>query len=211
LLRPVFNSFPDLRASDAEREHAVEILGDATAEGRLSMNELDERIQSAYTTHTVGELAALLADVSPDAFSGRILASPRRSDRVVAAREGRGGVRRVVSIMGANHRRGHWRIAKRCSVVNIMGGGKIDLCDVEFSHTVTRLNVYSVMGGAEIRVPSGVHVQVSKLAFMGANDVRLDDQAPRAEDPLIRIRLVSIMGGAKVRVGRKPNHSARRA
>jgi hypothetical protein len=206
----MLNSFPDLRASDAEREHAVGILGDAAAEGRLSINELDERIQSAYATHTVGELAALLADVSPGALSGGALASPRRGDRVVAVREGR-DTRRIVSIMGGNHRRGHWRIANRCSVVNIMGAGKIDMCDVELTHTVTRLNVYSVMGGAEIRVPAGVRVEVSKLAFMGGNDVRLDDQAPRAEDPLIRIRLVSIMGGAKVRVGRKPNRSARRA
>ncbi len=206
----MLNSFPDLRASDAERERAVEILGDAAADGRLRINELDERIQSAYTTHTVGELTALLADVSPDGLSRRLLASPRRSARVVAVREDR-GTRRVVSIMGGNHRRGHWRIAQRCSVVNIMGAGKIDLCDVEFTHAVTRLNVYSVMGGAEIRVPSGVRVQVSKLAFMGGNDVHLDNQAPRAEDPLIRIRLVSIMGGAKVRVGRKPNRSASRA
>jgi hypothetical protein len=206
----VLNSFPDLRASDAEREHAVEILGDAAVDGRLSVGELDERIQLAYATHTVGELAALLADVSPDALSGSVPASTRRGDRVAAVREGR-GVRRVVSIMGASHRRGHWRIAKRCSVVSVMGAGRIDLCDVELSHVVTRLNVYSLMGGAEIRVPAGVHVQVSKLAFMGGNDVRLDDQAPRAQRPLIRIRLVSIMGGAKVRVGRKPSRFTRRA
>jgi hypothetical protein len=209
LLRPLLNSSPNLRASDAEREHAVEILGDAAAEGRLSINELDERIQSAYATHTVGELTALLADVSPYGLSGNLFESPRHSDRAVAGREGP-GARRVVSIMGGNHRRGYWRIAKRCSVVSIMGAGEIDLCDVELTHAVTRLNVYSVMGGAEIRVPAGVRVQVSKLAFMGGNDVHLDDQAPRPDDPLIHIRLVSIMGGAKVRVGRKPNRSARR-
>ncbi len=204
------DSHPDLLASDAEREHAVEILGDAAAEGRLSVDELDERIQSAYATRTVGELDRLLADVSLDAPSdGRTLASPRRSDPV-AVREGPGGTRRVVSIMGGNHRRGHWRIAKRCIVVNIMGGGEIDLCDVELSHPVTRLNVYSVMGGAEIRVPDGVRVQVSKFAFMGGNDVRLGDQPPRSGGPLIRIRLVSIMGGGKVRAGRKPSGSERR-
>ena len=201
---------PDLRASDAEREHAVEILGHAAAEGRLSVDELDERIQSAYATHTLRELDRLLADVSPDALSdGRIVASPRRSDRI-AVREGPGGARWVVSIMGGNDRRGHWRIAKRCTVVNIMGGGEIDLCDAELSHQVTQLNVYSVMGGAEIRVPNGARVQVSKLAFMGANDVRLGDRPPRSGGPLIRIRLVSIMGGGKVRAGRKPSRSERR-
>jgi hypothetical protein len=201
---------PDLRASDAEREHAVEILGHAATEGRLSVDELDERIQSAYATHTVRELDRLVADVSLDApRDGRIAASPRRSDRI-AVREGPGGTRRVVSIMGGNDRRGHWRIAKRCTVVNVMGGSEIDLCDVELSHPVTQLNVYSMMGGAEIRVPDGVRVQVSKFACMGGNDVRLGDRPPRPGDPLIRIRLVSIMGGGKVRTGRKPSRSERR-
>lgn len=204
------NEQPDIRASDADREHAVEILGRAATEGRLSVDELDERIQSAYTTRTVGELDQLLADVSPGAPSDRrILAGPRRGDPI-AVREGSGGTRRVVSIMGGNHRRGHWRIAKRCIVLNIMGGGEIDLCDVELSHPVTRLNVYSVMGGAEIRVPDGVRVQVSKFAFMAGNDVRLGDQPSRPGDPLIRIRLVSIMGAGKVRAGRKPSRTERR-
>jgi Domain of unknown function (DUF1707) len=206
----VFNSHPDLRASDADREHAVEILGQAAAEGRLSVDELDGRIQSAYATRTVGELDQLVADVSLDALlTGQILASARASDRV-SVREGPGGARRVISIMGGNHRRGHWRIARRCTVVNVMGGGEIDLCDAELSHPVTQLNVYSVMGGAEIRVPGGVAVQVSKLAFMGGNDVRLGDRPPGLDHPLIRIRLVSIMGGAKVRAGRKLSHSERR-
>jgi hypothetical protein len=204
------NSHPDPRASDAEREHAVEILGNAAVEGRLSVDELDERIESAYATRSVGELDRLLADVSRDAFPDeRTVASRRRSDRI-AVREGPGGTRRVVSIMGGNHRRGHWRIARHCAVVSIMGGSEIDLCDVELSHPATQLNVYSAMGGATIRVPDGVRVQVSKLAIMGANDVRLGDRPPRPGDPLIRIRLVSIMGAGKVRAGRKPSRTERR-
>ncbi len=205
----VFNPHPDLRASDAERERAVDILGHAATEGRLSVDELDGRIQSAYATRTVGELDRLLADVSLDGLlAGHTVASSRASDRI-SVREGPGGARRVVSIMGGNHRRGHWRIARRCTVVNVMGGGEIDLCDVELSHPVTQLNVYSVMGGAEIRVPDGARVQVSKLALMGGNDVRLGDRPPRLEGPLIRIRLVSIMGGAKVRAGRRLSRSER--
>ncbi len=204
------NSHPDLRASDAEREHAVEMLGDAAAEGRLSVDELDERIESAYATRSVGELDRLLADVSPDTTSDEhTLASYHRSDCIVV-REGPGGTRRVISIMGGNDRRGHWRIAKRCTVVSIMGGSEIDLCDVELSHPVTQLNVYSAMGGATIRVPNGVRLQVSKLAIMGANDVHLGDRPPRPGGALIRIRLVSIMGGSKVRAGRKPSRTERR-
>ncbi len=201
---------PDVRASDAERERAVEILGQAAAEGRLSVGELDERIQSAFATRTLRGLDQLIADVSPDPpLDGRIVAGPRQGDRI-AVREGPGGARWIISIMVGNDRRGDWRIAKRCTVVNTMGGSKIDLCDAELSHPVTQLNVYSIMGGAEIRVPNGVRVQVSKFALMGGNDVRLGDQPPRQGGPLVRIRLVSIMGGGKVRRGHKPSRSERR-
>ncbi len=207
-----------LRASDAEREQIVEILGDAAAEGRLSVEELDGRVQSAYATRTLDELDRLVADVRLDAFAGgsldallavRGVGSSHRSDHV-AVREGPGGARWVISIMGANDRRGRWRIAKRCTVLNTMGASEIDLCDVELSHAVTQLNVYSVMGGVEIRVPNGVRVQVSRFALMGSNDVRLGDQPSAPGGPLIRIRLVSIMGGGKVRTGRKPSRSERR-
>ena len=90
-----------------------------------------------------------------------------------------------------------------------MGGSDLDLCDVELSHPVTQLNVYSVMGGGQIRVPDGVEVQVSKLGLMGGNDVRLGDEVSSPGAPLIRIRLVSLMGGASIRRGRRLSRSER--
>jgi hypothetical protein len=75
---------------------------------------------------------------------------------------------------------------------------------------VTELRVYSLMGGADIRVPDGVDVQVSKFAFMGGHGVELGDQVPPPGAPVIRIRLVSVMGGADVRRGRKLSRRERR-
>jgi hypothetical protein len=54
---------PDLRASDVERERAVARLRRHATEGRLTMEELDERCARAYAARTVGELAALMADL----------------------------------------------------------------------------------------------------------------------------------------------------
>ena len=51
-----------VRASDAEREAAVERLRVATVEGRLTMGELTERTEAAYTATTRGELVAITAD-----------------------------------------------------------------------------------------------------------------------------------------------------
>jgi hypothetical protein len=58
---------PDLRASDAEREDVVAHLREQAAEGRLTVDELDERSERAYAARTVGELAELVADLPPPA------------------------------------------------------------------------------------------------------------------------------------------------
>jgi hypothetical protein len=130
--------------------------------------------------------------------------------RGLSVRQGPGGDRWVVSIMSGHERRGRWRIAERCTVLNIMGGSEIDLNDVELSEPVTQLNVYSVMGGGEVRVPDGVSVEVSNIAIMGGNEVRLGDEVVGPGGPVIRIRLVSIMGGCGVYRGRKPLKQERR-
>lgn len=201
---------PDLRASDAERDQVAELLRDGATDGRLSVEELEQRLQQAYVARTRGELERLVADLGGDPIAGEdAVAGTRRRDGV-ALREGPGGAAWIVSMMGGNDRRGRWRISPTCTVLNVMGGSDLDLCDVELAGPVTQLNVYSVMGGSDIRVPDGVHVEVSKFALMGGHDVRLSAEAPPPGAPLIRIRLVSIMGGGSVRRGRRPTRAKRR-
>ncbi len=194
---------PELRASDAEREQTAETLRRAMGEGRLSVEELEERLRAAYSAPTVRELELLVSDVT-------VPAAASAGAGGLSVRKGPGGDRWVVSIMSGHERKGRWRIAERCTVLNVMGGSEIDLNDVELSEPVTQLNVYTVMGGGEIRVPDGVDVEVSNVAIMGGNDVKLGDQAMPAGGPVIRIRLVSIMGGVGVKRGRKQTKEERR-
>ena len=51
------------RASDAEREQTVARLRDASAEGRLTLEELAERTTLAYRASTHAELEPLTADL----------------------------------------------------------------------------------------------------------------------------------------------------
>ena len=54
---------PDIRASDAERERAVEHLREQALAGRLTVEELDERCARAFAAVTVTQLRELLADL----------------------------------------------------------------------------------------------------------------------------------------------------
>lgn len=54
---------PVMLASHADRERAVDVLRAGFGEGRLEREEFEERLARAYTARTVGELAALVADL----------------------------------------------------------------------------------------------------------------------------------------------------
>jgi hypothetical protein len=69
---------PSYRASDADRDVAADILCAAAGDGRLTFDELEERLEGALSARTITELAALIADLP-----GRPCAPPptRPSDR----------------------------------------------------------------------------------------------------------------------------------
>jgi hypothetical protein len=81
--------YVDARASDADRERAIDVLKAAFAEGRLSREEHDERVRRAYLSRTYGELAGLSADL-PSGPLGTLL-SPAAD---LAAHPGLTGSRR---------------------------------------------------------------------------------------------------------------------
>jgi hypothetical protein len=63
---------PALRASDAEREQVSRQLSEHAAAGRLTAEELDERLDAAYAARTHDDLARLLEDLpGPPAPSRR--------------------------------------------------------------------------------------------------------------------------------------------
>ena len=57
---------PRLRAADTDRERVADLLQRHTAAGRLSLDEYEQRVAGAWQARTVGELAALTADLPAD-------------------------------------------------------------------------------------------------------------------------------------------------
>lgn len=186
---------PELRASDEDRERTAETLRRAAGEGRLTMDELEERLHSTYEARTHRDLEGLTRDV--------VLTGDARATRRVPVRRGEGGAHWLISVMSGRDRKGRWRVGRRCNVINIMGGSDLDLNDAELADDYVELTVFSLMGGADIRVPDGLNVEVSEFAFMGGNSVRLGDELPDPGGPVLRLRLLSIMGGTDVKRGRK--------
>jgi Domain of unknown function (DUF1707)/Cell wall-active antibiotics response 4TMS YvqF len=209
LQRVTDDSLPEPRASDADREQHAEVLRRAAGEGRLTMDELDERLTTLYETRTHSELQRLIADVVvPGDHTHPAAASVRNR---IPVRHGEGGAGWLISIMSGRERKGRWRVGKNLNVINFMGGSDLDLNDAELADDVVTMTVVAFMGGAEIRVPDGLNVELSEFAFMGGNSADLGNEHPDPGGPTLRLKLVSIMGGIDVKRGRKLTRSERKA
>jgi hypothetical protein len=197
------DALPELRASDADRERTADLLRHAAGEGRLTMEELDERLDLVYETRTQRELDGLTADVVVPGDAQRIGSRmPVRSG---------GGSEWVVSVMSGHDRKGRWRVGRHLKVVSVMGGSNVDLNDAELTDRETTITVVSVMGGSEIRVPDNVNVVISDFALMGGNDAKVGELLPDPGGPTIHIKMISIMGGSEVKRGRRLSREERKA
>lgn len=192
----------EVRASDAEREQVVELLRQASTEGRLTLEELVERSDAAYTAKTRGELARLTRDLpgltpgqAPVPASGQPSASPTARSTALVRRPSRW----AVAFMGGVNRRGRWRPAEQVNVVTLFGGGVVDLREAEVADPVVTINAIVVMGGIDVIVPEGVRVEFVGFAFMGGREERVADVPVRPGTPLIRVRGFALMGGVNVR------------
>ena len=67
-----------LRAAHADREHAIDMLKTAFADGRLTKDELDARAGQALTARTYAELGALTADIPAGPPAARPPRQPAR-------------------------------------------------------------------------------------------------------------------------------------
>ncbi len=193
-----------LRVSDAERDVTLRTLGDHAAVGRLTLDEREERSGQALAAMTRGELAALTSDLPAEGAqaSGSAAAStqgPQGPQGPQARGTGpKRPVRWMVSIMSGSHRRGRFRAVGNINAVAIMGGDEIDLRDAEIEGGELTLNLFALMGGANIYVPDSVDLEVGGFSLMGGHEEVGRELSPRPGAPLIRIRVYNLMSGATI-------------
>jgi hypothetical protein len=184
----------DVRSSDAEREATALQLRDAAGEGRLTLEELAQRIEAAYSARTRGELARLVADL-PAPGSAVEPAGPRTPAAPAP--------RRLYGILGGDTLSGPVHLGAEVRVVNVMGGADLDLTQAVLLEGELTIRVFSLMGGSKIVVPPGVRVEHTGRALLGWDEVDppADDHPPAPGAPVVRIRSVSLMAGNDIKRG----------
>jgi hypothetical protein len=192
-----------LRVSDHDREQVAELLRQATADGRLTLDELDERLAQAYAAKTFGDLEPLTDDL-PAAGMGPAPA-PARTSRV----GGTATSHFAFSIMGGFGRKGNWVMPRNFTAITCMGGGAIDLREASFAEPNVTIRAFALMGGIEILVPEDVEVVLHGVPIMGGVDGPAGSNPPPGA-PRVTIVAVAVMGGIDVKVKPPKGRSLRR-
>jgi Domain of unknown function (DUF1707)/Cell wall-active antibiotics response 4TMS YvqF len=195
-----------LRASDADRERTANVLREAAGDGRLTMAELDERLDAVYAAKTYAELEPITHDL-PATGSGYVPAvspGPSPDPARFGARATSAG---AVAILGGFSRKGNWVVPKTFNAFMLMGGGEIDMREARFEDREVSIHIVAIMGGCEVIVPEDATVRVTGVGILGAFEH--SDAGPGSPDgPVITINGVAIMGGVDVK--RRPTLQAAR-
>ncbi len=169
------------------------------ADGRITVAELETRLDSVYAARTLVELEPITNDLP-----GHALSLSKSAPVVVPANHmlsvSPGGSSRgnIVGIMSGVERRGVWTAPAHINAVAIMGGLILDFTAARLTAMETVMNVTAIMGGVEITVPEGLTVLVEGVGIMGAfEDQVRQNYGPGS--PVLRLRGVAIMGGVEVK------------
>jgi hypothetical protein len=196
-----------LRISDEDRHQVAEVLREAAGEGRIDLEELDERLEATYAARTYADLVPITLDL-PAAAATHLptrAAASTPSPVVPGPAE-----ERHVAILSGFERTGVWVVPQHLSVFAFMGGADLDLRYAQFAAREVTITVNAIMGGADIKVGPHTHVILEGTGIMGGYSGP-SDRTPAeldANSPVVRIRGFAIMGG--VSVTRKPLRGDRR-
>lgn len=183
---------PDLRASDSDRERVAAVVREAAAEGRIGLDEVDERLSAVFAAKTYGELAEVTADLPATAAPERPAGPSRAYDYGGAPTSSTG-----IGILSGFQRQGAWVVPREFTSVTIMGGGEIDLRTARFTERDVTIRVVAIMGGVNIIVPEDAEVHVTGIGIMGGFDSRAAGPG-KPGAPRITVTGFAFWGGAGV-------------
>jgi uncharacterized protein DUF1707 len=174
------SGLPDIRVSDAERESAAIALREHSVAGRLTLEELSDRLDEVYAARTQEELARVERELPP-------LASTRRHRR-----------RFVAAVFGNAERRARWRVGRRIFVFSVFGDVDLDLRGAELERPDLGVLCFTLFGNVDVYVPEGAELDHSAFIVFGHSRNRGHEPPPRREAPLVSVRALGLFGATDV-------------
>ncbi|RFD25792.1 hypothetical protein MUBE_07645 [Mycobacterium uberis] len=182
-----------LRAADTDRIQIAQLLAYAAEQGRLELQDYEERLTKAYAATTYQELEQLRADLPGSQVNARRGGNPNPAPSTL-----------LLALMSGFERRGRWNVPRKLTTFSLWGSGVLDLRYADFTSTEVELHAYSVMGVQTILLPPEVNVEISGHGVMGSFDRQVLGQGTPGA-PMVKIRGFSLWGGVGIkRKARRP-------
>jgi len=144
----------ELRASHDDRDRVVEMLRVSAGDGRLTAEELDERLEQAMTARTYGELARLVADLPAAGSVASPATAPQPKD-VVRIDTRSGHVKRVE----------RWVVPQRMEVEVTSGSVLLDFTQAVITQPTLKLDVDVHSGHVKLLTRPGIEVDADDIAI----------------------------------------------
>jgi hypothetical protein len=168
-----------LRASHDDRDRAVEVLRVAAGDGRITAEELDERVGAALTARTYGELAALIADLPPAPGSLPLVPG---SPTGTAPKD----LVRIECDTSTVRRDGPWLVPRRMEVRVNIGNVTLDFTEAVISWPSLEIDADIQTGSLNLVIAPGILVSTDDLAI-STSTVKVD--APWGPEVPVRFRI----------------------
>jgi hypothetical protein len=163
----------ELRASHDDRDRVVELLRVSAGDGRLTAEELDQRLEQAMTARTYGELARLVADLPAQ---GSVVSPAPTAKDVVRIDTRSGHVRRV----------DRWVVPQRMEVKVTSGHVTLDFTQAVIAHPSLKLDIDVRSGHVKLLTKPGIAVDADDVAIRSGG-VRV--KAPWGSDVPVQLRI----------------------
>jgi len=177
----------ELRVSDADREAVAELLREAAGDGRITLDELDERLAAAYQARTYGDFEPLLRDLPSDA---------------PAAGTVEGETLRINAPFNDAGRNGRWTVPPRVVATAGMGNVKLDFTEAIVRRREILIEAQAYAGNVVLIVPEGFDVDVEGVQ-VGVGKVKKRVAPRRSGEPLLRVVGRTVLGDIVVRHPRR--------
>jgi hypothetical protein len=184
----------ELRASHADRDQVVELLRVAAGDGRLSAEELDDRLERALTARTYAELAALTADL-PGTPGASLVAAGAGAVSATAKDLVR------IHVHGSSARRdGGWVVPKELDVKVRGGGVTLDFTEAVITQPLLRITAEVTGGGLRLITRPGIVVDTGDMSMHGGG-VELPEPPGPGVPVLLRVEISGSVRGGGITAG----------
>jgi hypothetical protein len=187
-----------LRISDDDRHRVAEVLREAAGEGRLDLDELDQRLEATYAAKTYGDLVPITVDLPAMPGHAPVAAQPSAVHREIQPASAT--YESSLAIMGDCTRRGQWLVPAKHTAFAMMGSVTLDLREATFAAPEVTLYANALMAGIEVVVDAQTLVIVEGVGIMGDFSQARDrvDAELGLGSPVVRVKGLALMGSVSV-------------